>query len=97
MAIQLQSFLQIPDYSILTRFVPLLHILSPLQKRITITGRVINNADNVNFLVTGKKKADIVEKILKKEPDAQNFPASQIVPVYGELFWFLDKESASLL
>jgi len=68
-----------------------------LQKRITLTGRVINNAENINFIVTGRKKAGIVEKILNKKPDAQNFPASMIVPAYGELFWFLDKESASLL
>jgi 6-phosphogluconolactonase len=68
-----------------------------LQKRITITGRVINNADIVNFIVTGNRKAGIVEKILKKGPDAQNFPASRIVPVHGELFWFLDSESACLL
>ena len=68
-----------------------------LQKRITITGRVINNADSVIFLVTGKKKADIVEKILKKDESAVNFPASYIVPVYGKLSWFLDKEAGSLL
>lgn len=67
------------------------------QKRITLTGKVINNSNSINFLVTGKKKAGIVEKILKKEQDAQNFPAAQIVPAYGEIFWFLDKESASLL
>ena len=64
-------------------------ILSTLQKRITLTGRIINNADKVIFLVTGRKKAEVVEKILNKRPSAQNFPASWIVPVYGELcgFW----------
>ena len=68
-----------------------------LQKRITLTGRVINNADSVNFLVTGAKKADIVEKIIKKNPIALNFPASFIVPVYGELRWLIDKEAGRLL
>jgi 6-phosphogluconolactonase len=67
------------------------------QKRITLTGRIINNAEKVAFLVTGRKKADIVNKILKKGPSVQNYPASWIVPVYGELMWFLDKEAASLL
>lgn len=62
-----------------------------LQKRITLTGKVINNADTVVFLVTGKKKAGIVEKIIKKDSSAQNFPASYIVPVYGVLNWYLDK------
>lgn len=63
------------------------------QKRITLTGGVINNAETVVFLVTGKKKEDIVEKILKNKPADQNYPASYIVPVYGRLYWFLDKEA----
>jgi 6-phosphogluconolactonase len=67
------------------------------QKRITITGRVINNANLVTFLVTGRKKADVVEKIFKNIPPAKNYPASFIVPVHGGLSWFLDQEAASLL
>jgi 6-phosphogluconolactonase len=67
------------------------------QKRITITGRVINNAHKVTFLVTGGKKAEVVEKILKNIPPAQNYPASFIVPVYGNLNWYLDSEAAGLL
>jgi 6-phosphogluconolactonase len=67
------------------------------QKRITITGRVINNAELVVFLVTGKKKDEIVEKIVKQKPSAQNFPASYIVPVYGRLSWFLDHDAGILL
>jgi 6-phosphogluconolactonase len=67
------------------------------QKRITLTGRVINNAGSVTFLVTGKKKDKIVEKILKKNMDAQNLPAFYIVPTYGQLSWFLDREAGGLL
>ena len=67
------------------------------QKRITITGKVINNADSVVFLVTGKKKADIVEKILKKGKSAINFPASYIVPVHGALSLYFDKDAGRLL
>ena len=67
------------------------------QKRITITGRVINNALVVTFLVTGRKKAEVVEKILKNIPHAENYPASFIIPVYGKLSWFLDQEAAGLL
>jgi len=67
------------------------------QKRITLTGRVINNADSVIFMVTGKKKARIVEKIIYKNKSSVNFPASQIQPPYGVLRWLLDEDSASLL
>ena len=68
-----------------------------LQKRITLTGRIINNADYVNFLVTGKKKADIIGKIINKNASSQNYPASYIVPVYGVLRWFIDEEAGGLL
>jgi 6-phosphogluconolactonase len=68
-----------------------------LQKRITLTGRVINNADFITFLVTGKKKEKIVQKIFKKSMDAKNLPASYIAPIYGRLSWFLDSEAGGLL
>ena len=67
------------------------------QKRITLTGRVLNNAARVAFLVTGLNKAAVVEKILNKKSSSENFPASGIVPVNGELVWFLDNDAASLL
>lgn len=68
-----------------------------LQKRITLTGRVINNADFIAFLVTGKKKEKVVEKIFKKSIDTQNLPASYIVPIHGRLSWFLDRDAGGLL
>lgn len=68
-----------------------------LQQRITITGRVINNAKAVTFLVSGIKKENIVKKIFEKNRQALNYPASFIVPVYGQLSWFIDKEAAHLL
>ncbi|HBE41504.1 MAG TPA: 6-phosphogluconolactonase [Bacteroidales bacterium] len=64
------------------------------QKRITITGKVINNSDNVSFLVTGHSKATAVEQILKKKID---FPAYAIIPVHGNLTWFLDKDAAEFI
>lgn len=75
---------------------PAVHPLTQ-QKRITITGKVINNADKVVFLVTGRKKAVIVADILKRIPAAQNYPAAYIVPEHGRLQWFLDEEAAVLI
>lgn len=68
-----------------------------LQNRITLTGRVLNNAEFVIFLVTGKSKAEIVDKMVKKNPLSLNYPASHIVPVYGRLSWFLDQEAGKLI
>jgi 6-phosphogluconolactonase len=64
-----------------------------LQKRITLTGRVINNADEVIFIVTGKRKQAVIENILKKNPSALNYPAYYVVPLYGRLKWLLDWEA----
>jgi 6-phosphogluconolactonase len=67
------------------------------MKRVTITGRVINNADSVVFLVTGKSKATIVGDILNRSNQSNNFPGSFVVPVHGLLSWFIDKDAGSLL
>lgn len=68
-----------------------------MQNRITLTGRVINNADAVTFLVTGKKKAHILESIFKRSTISLSFPASYILPVYGKLSWYIDEDANLLL
>jgi 6-phosphogluconolactonase len=64
------------------------------QQRITITGKIINNAAQVAFLVTGAGKARKVREILHEEGDHKNFPASWVAPRSGNLTWYLDKEAA---
>ena len=62
------------------------------QQRITITGKVINNAKRVAFLVTGESKAPIFDDIIHGSKSAPAYPAYQIHPV-GELHWFGDEAS----
>jgi 6-phosphogluconolactonase len=64
------------------------------QKRISLTGRVINNGSRIVFLVTGEKKQAIVEKMFKNDPSSLNYPAAYIVPVHGNLSWYLDESAA---
>lgn len=64
------------------------------QRRITITGKIINNAKEVAFLVTGDGKAEKVEEIMKKEGDYTSYPASLVAPSSGQLTWFLDSDAA---
>jgi len=66
------------------------------QKRITLTGKVINNAGYIVFLVTGSEKAIVVAKILQDD-ERVNLPASFVKPFCGKLYWFLDKLAAKLL
>ena len=65
------------------------------QKRITLTGKVINNAAEIVFLVTGKTKAEKVKEIMDDENDASLYPAKQVRPTNGILSWYLDNESAT--
>lgn len=67
------------------------------QKRITLTGKVLNNADTVAFLVSGENKAEIVWNIINNTKTAKGYPAAHIFPSTGKLEWFLDHEAATLL
>ncbi|HBT84398.1 MAG: 6-phosphogluconolactonase [Fermentimonas sp.] len=65
------------------------------QKRVSITGKVINAADNVAFLVTGESKSDKVRKIIEHPLESEKkYPAALVQPESGNLFWFLDKKAA---
>ncbi|MEQ8703882.1 MAG: 6-phosphogluconolactonase [Phaeodactylibacter sp.] len=64
------------------------------QERITLTGKVLNNAHDVAFLVTGQSKTSKVAAILNEEEGAQAFPAAHIKPVHGKVHWFLDQKAA---
>jgi 6-phosphogluconolactonase len=67
------------------------------QKRITLTGKVINNSENIYFLVTGKSKVSVVKSILHKEIKGKQYPALYVLPEDGRLFWYLDNDAVSLI
>lgn len=67
------------------------------QKRVTITGKVINNSELVIFLVTGENKAHIIDSIFKKRADSETFPASFIIPSYGKEIWYLDQQAGKFV
>ena len=59
------------------------------QQRITLTGKVFNNAKKVAFLISGESKARIFDEIIHNQKSAENYPAYHIHPA-GELHWFAD-------
>ena len=67
------------------------------QKRISITGDVINNAARVAFLITGEDKAPKLAEILEERGNHNTYPASLVKPNHGTLSWFLDEASAAEL
>lgn len=65
------------------------------QKRITLTGPVINNAKQVSFLVAGESKAERIRQIhFDRE---HQYPASHINPSNGKLIWWLDEAASRYL
>ena len=65
------------------------------QKRISLSGKVINNALRVAFLVTGQEKKEIVKRVIYDNDPT--LPASFVQPKKGKVYWFLDDYAAELI
>jgi 6-phosphogluconolactonase len=65
------------------------------QKRITLTGQTINQANQVIFLITGESKKGILHQIFKHKPQSENYPASYVHSNNGNIEFYLDKSAAS--
>lgn len=65
------------------------------QKRVSLTGKVINAAKNVVFLVTGSNKAEKVKEIIEQPVIAERkYPAALVQPDSDNLYWYLDEAAA---
>lgn len=67
------------------------------QNRITLTGKVINNARSIFFLVTGNNKADIVNEIFRNSAVSGMFPAAYVRSLNGNTTWLLDNEAGKFI
>lgn len=65
------------------------------QKRVTMTGGVLNNSKKVVFIVSGEEKSQIVKEVVVDENPL--YPASHVKPSSGEVCWLLDKAAGRLL
>ncbi len=63
--------------------------------RITLTLPVINHARQVVFLVSGKSKAPVLEKVVSQTD--LSLPASMVNPDTGKLLFLSDLEAASMV
>lgn len=64
------------------------------QNRITITGKVVNNARKKVFFITGAGKAETIHQILEQKPESENYPATYIT---NNVKWYLDNAAAKQL
>jgi 6-phosphogluconolactonase len=65
--------------------------------RITLTAPVLNNAGTIVVLVSGKKKAEILQRILEGEYQPDLLPSQLIRPNHGRLLWLVDQAAAGRL
>ena len=64
------------------------------QKRITLTGKVLNASARVAFLITGAGKASVMAEITGESGNWQTYPAAHIKNT-GPLEFYLDDAAAS--
>lgn len=65
------------------------------QKRVSATGKLINNARTVVFLATGPAKTSMVATLLQKQAGWEDLPAAYVQPTEGQLYWLLDAKAAA--
>ena len=63
--------------------------------RFTLTYPVLNHAAEVNFLVSGVGKAEILKDVL--QPGARKYPSQGVQPQNGRLLWLADQDAAKML
>ncbi len=64
------------------------------QKRITLTGKVINASERVIYLITGSAKAPVLAEILSKSEGASKYPVAHVMPE-GRTTFYLDDAAAA--
>ena len=69
------------DRRVVANFVPKFN-----SWRLTFTFPLINTARHVCFLVNASKNPELIEQVLKNDPQ---FPASRINPIAGDLTWII--------
>jgi len=68
---------------------------SPSVERLTLNYNVLNSARHVVMVVSGAEKADVVRRIVTREPPM--LPAHYIEPSSGSMTWLLDRAAGAEL
>jgi 6-phosphogluconolactonase len=63
--------------------------------RITLTKNIVNHADHIVFMISGKEKANALHEVLEGEKNPDLYPSQVISPTQGELHFFTDETAAS--
>jgi 6-phosphogluconolactonase len=63
--------------------------------RITLTKNIVNHAEHIVFMISGRDKAHALHEVLEGERNPDRYPSQLIVPTQGELHFFMDEAAAS--
>jgi 6-phosphogluconolactonase len=67
------------------------------MSRITLTKNIVNHADHIVFMISGRDKAHALKEVIEGERNPDLYPSQVIIPTQGELHFFLDEPAASEL
>ncbi|WP_430814737.1 6-phosphogluconolactonase [Carboxylicivirga sp. RSCT41] len=65
------------------------------QNRVTLSGNVINNSQQIFFLVTGGNKAEKVDEIINQKGNYKQYPAAMVDT--NKTVWLMDADAANKL
>jgi 6-phosphogluconolactonase len=70
------------------------YVLGDALNRITLTHPVLRAASDLAVLVSGREKADILEEVLRSEPDEVRYPIHVLWPILDKVTWLIDSAAA---
>ncbi len=65
--------------------------------RITLTKNIVNHADHIVFMISGKDKAHALKEVIEGVRNPDLYPSQIIIPTQGELHFFTDAAASSAL
>lgn len=65
--------------------------------RMTLTLPVLSLAKNIAVLILGKSKIGVVNKLLDGVVDIEGLPITGVVPVDGNLSWYIDNDALEII
>ena len=72
-----------------------LYLKAQDMDRITLTKNIVNNANHIVFMISGKEKAPALKEVLEGSRNPDLYPSQVISPTQGELHFFTDEAAAS--
>ena len=69
----------------------------PPRERLTLTLKVLNEAASITFLVSGREKAGMLQRVLEGRKEKNPLPAGLVCPRRGTLVWMIDRDAGAKL